>query len=410
MDSQEPATADRMTHVGRQPIYDRAGDVVAYELLFRDAAHATTATRRSAHATSQVMVAAFTEFGLTQLVGTQVCFINVTREFLTGELPIPFESSHAVLEVVETVEVDEEVVQGVKDLIERGFTIALDDFGPGPHEQLLPYATFVKIDMLDVDPAVVENSVRLCREHPHIQLVAERLETEEELARAMDLGFSFFQGHVLGRPRVMSTVKLSPSRLNRLQLLTALSTPEADIDEVTELIDHDPAVSYRILQATNAAASGISNRVSSVREASALLGLERVRQWVTLMLISDLTEATEEQMSVILTRARICQTTADRIGLPGPAAFTTGLLSGVAELVGYSAADIADQLPLAENIERALAHGDGELGGLLNVVRDYEQGDPSGLADLLTPEEAVRVYLNAVEWTHTLTSAHSTTG
>src|SRR6187402_2648266 len=96
-----------LIHVGRQPIYDRAGDVFAYELLFRDAAGATMAAKRSAQATSQVMVAAFTEFGLDQLVGSKACFINVTKEFLVGELPVPFGSDQAVLEVVETVEVDD---------------------------------------------------------------------------------------------------------------------------------------------------------------------------------------------------------------------------------------------------------------------------------------------------------------
>jgi EAL and modified HD-GYP domain-containing signal transduction protein len=394
-----------LTHVGRQPIYDRAGDVVAYELLFRDAGDATVATQRSAHATSQVIVSAFTDFGLTQLVGSQVCFINVTREFLTGDLPIPFESSHAVLEIVDTVEVDDAVIQGVKGLIERGFTIALDRFTPGIHEQLLDSATYVKIDMMGVDPAVVAQRVQLCRRHPHVQLIAERLETEDELSRAMELGFDFFQGHVLGRPHVISTVKLSPSRFNRLHLLTALMATEIDFDEVVSLITHDPALTYRILQATNAAASGLSNRVSSVREAAVLLGLDRVRQWVTLMLVGDLTEATEEQMSVVMTRARMCQTVAQRVGVSAEAAFTTGLLSGVADLVGYSAAELARQLPLSGDIDLALANGAGQLGGLLDVVRDYERGDPTGLADMLSPDDAVNVYLHAIEWSNRLTSS-----
>jgi c-di-GMP-related signal transduction protein len=186
--------------VGRQPIYDRAGDVVAYELLFRDAVDATSASRRSAQATSQVIVSAFTEFGLDQLVGTRACFINVTREFLVGELPIPFDSNQAVLEIVETVEVDDAVIEGVNNLIERGFTIALDDFTPGAHERLLNVATYVKIDMMDVEPDVVYECIQLCRQHPQIQLVAERLETEDDLQRAFALGFDFFQGHVLGRP------------------------------------------------------------------------------------------------------------------------------------------------------------------------------------------------------------------
>ena len=396
-----------LIHVGRQPIYDRAGDVVAYELLFRDAADATAASRRSVEATSRVIVAAFTDFGLDQLVGTRACFINVTREFLVGELPVPFDSNQAVLEIVETVDVDDAVIEGVTELISRGFTIALDDFTLGAHERLLDLATYVKIDVLDTDPAVIARAVERCRRHPHVQLVAERLETEEDLHRAFTFGFDLFQGHVLGRPHVVSTAGLSPSRVSRLRLLSTLSAAEIDFDEAVALITRDPALSYRLLQATNSAASGVATRVSSVREATVLLGLDKVRNWVTLMLLSDLAEAHEDQLMVIMTRARVCQTAADHVGLPADAAFTMGLLSGIADLVGQSPASLADTLPLSEEVVLALAEGAGRLGALLAVVRDYEQGHPAGLAGLLEPDEAVRAYLDAVRWsTQLMAGAH----
>src|SRR5918997_5979031 len=321
----EPAVP--LVHVGRQPIYDRVGDVVAYELLFRDAAEATRATRRSADATGRVIVAAFTEFGLERLVGERACFINVTREFLIGELPVPFAPDQSVLEIVETVDVDDAVVDGVRDLVRRGFTIALDDFTVGAHERLLEFATYVKIDVLDVDPAVVEEAVRRCRRSPHVQLIAERLETPEDLQRAMDLGFDFFQGHVLGQPHVVSTTSLSPARVSRLRLLVALTAADVDFDEVVRLVAGDPALSYRLLQATNSAASGLATRVSSVREAAVLLGTDTVRHWVILMLTSDLAEASPEQLAVALTRAWACRTVALQLDRPADAAFTVGLLS-----------------------------------------------------------------------------------
>jgi EAL and modified HD-GYP domain-containing signal transduction protein len=47
-----------------------------------------------------------------------------------------------VLEIVETVEVDAALGAGVRGLVERGFTIALDDFvWDGPARHLLDAAT-----------------------------------------------------------------------------------------------------------------------------------------------------------------------------------------------------------------------------------------------------------------------------
>jgi c-di-GMP-related signal transduction protein len=398
-----PDTASSLVHVGRQPIYDRAGDVVAYELLFRDAAGATQSSRSSAQATSRVIVAAFTEFGLGQLVGSRACFINVTREFITGELPVPFDSDHAVLEIIETVDVDDAVVAGVTELIGRGFTIALDDYTPGSHDRLLPLTTYVKIDLLDADPAKVADIVRSCRQHhPHVYLVAERLETEDDLHRAFDLGFDYFQGHVLGRPHVLSTAGLTPARLGLVRLISALTEVDVDIDEVATLISQDPALTFRLLQATNSAAAGLKARVSSVRDAIVLLGLPTVRQWVTLMLLSDLTDSADHHMEKIMTRARVCQTVAEQVGLSGDAAFSVGLLSGVADLLGEPSAQLATQLPLAEDVAGALAGGAGRLGGVLAAVRDYERENPADLADLIGPDAAVHVHLAAVAWCNDL--------
>src|SRR5690242_7334541 len=96
-----PEVAD--VHVGRQAIYDRRGGVVAYELLFRNGPAAVAAADGGSFATSQVMVAAFTTVGADDLAGGHPCFINLTADFLLGELPVPFAPEHAVLEVLETV-------------------------------------------------------------------------------------------------------------------------------------------------------------------------------------------------------------------------------------------------------------------------------------------------------------------
>jgi EAL and modified HD-GYP domain-containing signal transduction protein len=387
-----------LVHVGRQPIYDRAGRLSAYELLFRDNPEAGTATRRTATASSRVIVTAFTEFGLRQLVGSRTCFINLTREFVVGELAVPFGPAQVVLEILETIDVDDRVVDGVARLVEQGYTIALDDFNYGGHERLLDLADYIKIDILGTEPSQVAATARWCRQNSRAGLIAERLESDEHLRMALDCGFDMFQGYVLGRPKVMSTVGISAARISRLRLLSALAVDVVDFDEVISLISRDPTVTYRLLQATNAAASGVRVRVSSVQEAAVMLGLDKVRHWVTLMLLSDLAEASEDQLTSTMTRARVCQILAEQLGRPGDAAFTMGLLSGVADLIGQPASDLAAQLPLSEAVRSALADGSGELGHVLVAVRDYERGLLEAAATLVGPDHLVSAYLAAVGW------------
>jgi EAL and modified HD-GYP domain-containing signal transduction protein len=396
-----PTEASRCAvHVGRQPLYDRAGDVTGYELLFRGHAEAVSADERGAYATSRVIITAMTEIGIGALVGDRMCFVNLTREFLVGQLPLPFDHKQVVLEVLETVEIDDEVVAGVASLVAQGYMVALDDFvfrlG---HDRLLELATFVKIDLLGADPAEVAATVAACRRYPRVQLVAERVETPEQLRLARELDFDFFQGYLLGRPQVISAAALSPSRLRRVELLGLLVGPDIPLSRVVALVVSDPALSLRLLAAANADALGLPVKVSSVHDAVLLLGVARLRDWATLMLVSDLDAGDEQPVSGAITRARMCRNLAERMGVPAEMAFTAGLVSAVAEILGQAPAELAARLSLNHEVTDALVAGTGRIGELLALVDAYEASDlPMLVAGPVPSEDTARSYLDAVAW------------
>jgi EAL and modified HD-GYP domain-containing signal transduction protein len=392
-------------HVGRQPIFSRHGDVHGYELLFRGDAGAVDADERGAYATSRVLITAFTEIGIEPLCGRGLCFVNLTREFLVGDLPLPFDAEQVVLEILETVEIDDEVVAAVAGLVRQGYRIALDDyvFGLG-HEPLLELAAYVKIDVLETPPQDLGATVQRCRRYEGVKLVAERIETREQLELARALGFDYFQGYVLGRPQVVSAAALSPSRLARVELLSLLVGPDIPLARVVGLVTSDPALSLRLMAAANADSLGLPVKVSSVHEAVLLLGVGRLRDWATLMLVSDLDDDLgdpgPQQLSAAITRARMCQNIAARMELPPEAAFTVGLVSAVAEVLGQAAADLAVRLSLSHEVTEALVAGAGPLGELLSLVAAYEASDlPMLLAAPLPVEDTARAYLDAVAYT-----------
>lgn len=387
-----PTTGAHPVHVGRQPIFDRAGNVVAFELLFRGSFDAIEAGRQDTYATSHVIVNAFSEFGMEEVAGGRLCFLNMTTEFLTGELVLPFGPSRVVLEVLETVVIDDKVIAGITALVDAGYRIALDDFvwGSG-HERLLDLASYVKLDLLDGDLSRLDEIVVEIRRRPGIQIVAERLETAAHVALADHYGFELRQGYVLSRPQVLTVPTLSPSRLRRLELLSELTKSDADLDQVLSIIETDPALSLRVLRVSNSAAIGSPMRVSSVRQAVVMIGLAQVRQWAMLMVIDDVASATEEQMITALTRARLCETIARLKGAAGDAGFMAGLILGVAELLNLTPAAMAQQIPLAADVATALLAGTGPLGEVLRIATAYEADEPNAL-DLTTP------YMEAMRW------------
>lgn len=386
------ATGTHPVHVGRQPIFDRSGNVVAFELLFRGSFDAIEAGRQDTYATSQVIVNAFSEFGMDEVAGDRLCFLNLTTEFLTGELVLPFGPTRVVLEVLETVVINDEVIAGITALVDAGYRIALDDFvwGSG-HERLLDLASYVKLDLLDGDLSRLDEIVTEIRRRPGIQIVAERLETPAHVALADHYGFELRQGYVLSRPQVLTVPTLSPSRLRRLELLGALTKADADLDQVLSIIETDPALSLRVLRVSNSAAIGSPLRVSSVRQAVVMIGLAHIRQWAMLMVIDDVAEATEEQLITALTRARLCETVARSMRTAPDAGFMAGLIVGVAELLDLTPAAMAHQIPLAADVATALVDGTGPLGEVLRVVTAYENGEPDAL-------DLAASYLEAMRW------------
>ncbi|GIH80999.1 histidine kinase [Planobispora longispora] len=389
-------------HIGRQPIHDDTGALVAYELLFRSHAHAAGASARGAEATSQVIVNAFSEFGLERLTGSRLCFINLTREFLVGELPLPFDSGSVVLEVLESVSIDDQVISGVRKLAEQGFAIALDDFVLGnEHERLLDVASYVKLEVSGVHPELLRTRVAVCRAYKGLRLVAERLETPEDLKFARELGFDLFQGYLLGKPRVLSLDTLEPSRLRHLALISKLADEQTDLEEVVRIVTSDPALSYRILRAANSAAVGLWQRISSVNDAIMIMGTERLRHWVTLMLLSDVVgtdgDVEADRMSHILTRARLCQLLSKPLGLPSDKAFTVGLLSGVADLLGVAPAELISHLALSQDVSDAVIDEYGPLGSVVTTAKAYESGNLPEEKNT-QPDRLAHAYLSAVDW------------
>lgn len=395
-------TTQGWVHVGRQPIYDRELNLHGYELLFRETAEDETASSRGDLATTKVIVHTFTEFGVSYLVGDRLAFVNLTRPFLVGDLPMPLPADSTVLEILETVKVDDRVVEGVIALRAQGYVFALDDFEVGsPAERLLPYVQYVKIDIAGRPGADLQVAVDRARA-VGAMVVAERVEVLEDMETCSRLGVDFLQGFLLARPDVVSSTALAPSQVTCLQLVAKIAEPSLNFDDLEHLVKTDVALTYRMLRAANSAASGSRRRIASVRDALVMLGLRQLRSWLLLMLVGDVTSASEAELSAALTRARTCELLAPKVPTVSiDSAFIAGMLSSLGDLLGRPLEELTQQLPLDPELRAAVVDHTGPLGELLAAVIAYDTGDllqlDTGVLDLDSFEMS-RAYLSAVGW------------
>jgi c-di-GMP-related signal transduction protein len=365
--------------VGRQPIFDRELAVMGYELLFRPipASPLDSAGYQGNQMTAEVVLGSM-HIGIDQLVGNKRLFCNASRGVLVGEVPIILPPQRTVVEILETIVPDAEVLAGCERLLDHGFSLALDDISTYSDAQpFLDVASIIKIDIRATSRWRLPALVRRCRRHD-VTLIAEKVETFDELRRCGALGFDFFQGYLLARPVEVSGRSLDPSRVTRIRLAAKLLDRECPFTELEEIVRFDPAVSYQLLRlASIGAAHGLRRTVSTLREALVLLGWRRIQAWASLLLLGQGGGASDEALAQALTRARMCELLATRAGaLQAELAFTAGLLSSFDLLLDVDLECALRDLPLDAGLRAAVLGGQGHLGQLVAVVKDFQVGQP----------------------------------
>jgi len=387
--------------VARQPIYDAALTVVAYELLYRRAPDATTAEISDPQqATLQVISNAVLEIGLDRLAGGLPVHINFPRQLLLDELLLPLKPERIVIEVLEDVPGDPQVLEGIRRLRARGHRIALDDYSPRScAPELLDVADIVKVDIARDSDEEVRFTVKEAKRRG-LQLIAEEVETVEQFEHCLALGFDGFQGYFLQEPQTFRAQRAPSSRFGMLRLVAALQSDDYALDDVEQLVAQDVATSYRLLRCINSSYYNLPRKVESIRQGIVILGLERLRQLCTVVSLLGFDDRPTSLLVGAMIRARMCQQLGKLAGVRdvGPY-FLTGLFSMLGALLRQPMTEITEELPLAESITKALTAEEGDLGAALRCTRAYERGrwDQVSYRDL-TPAVIRAAYLEAVFW------------
>ena len=386
--------------MARQPIFDRNQKVVAYELLYRTEDAQGHALFANSEATSEVILNAYTSISDAGEVKRVPAFINFTRDILVEQQLPEVSKKYIVLEILEDIEPDEEVVSAVQKLHSEGYRIAMDDFVYAPkYDELLKLAHIVKIDIDALSMDEVRQQVKELKRHK-VTLLAEKIETHQQLESCIELGFKLFQGHFLSKPKVVKGKKIQGSQVALMQLIQELQSTKATPERLEELIIRDPALTYKLLRIVNSAGYSLVRQVESIAEAIVLLGLEQVKKWATLIAMSSNQDKPEELSRSLLIRGRMCEEVARAAKLTNHGSyFMAGMMSGLHAMLDIERETMLEQVPLGDDIKEAVSLGQGPIGQVLRNVVNYENGDWDLLPSDLDGNLYDKAYRTSLEWT-----------
>ncbi|HMW47638.1 MAG TPA: HDOD domain-containing protein [Marinagarivorans sp.] len=357
----------------RQPIFTAKLEVVGYELLFRSSQQNRADFIDGDSASSHVLLYAFGEHRINDVIGDKKAFINFTRNLLLGNAPLPPEQ--LVIEILENITCDKLLLEALKEKKQQGYEFALDDFVlTKDNNALLPFASTIKVDVLNTSEAEITRIIRAAKPYA-IRLLAEKIETHAMFKHCVELGFEWFQGYFLSKPQIVEGVKTSGNIQALLQLLASLMAPEVNIDTVCTAITSDARLTYKILKLANGASKNQAAKFGSIQQAVLLLGLNAIRNWATLLLLTSNDSEPQEIYTQSCARAKLCELIGQQIGDKTFAenCFTLGLLSTLDVYLKMPIKAIAQQLSLSEEMHTGLIKHTGKLGHVLAISLAIEQ-------------------------------------
>lgn len=403
------------SYIARQPILASNRDVFGYELLFRNGEKNAFPGVSDEEATSRLIVEQQFDGDVRDLVGSNSAFINFSRKSLIDEHPKLLPPKNVVIEVLETVEPDDQVIEVCKDLKECGYSLALDDhdFNPAWHPWVHLF-DIIKIDITQFSRAQLASHLSRS-DFQSAQLLAERVETETDFNDCQDMGFSLFQGYFFAKPQMIRKQAVQANKASVIQLLALASNSTIDFDELESVISVDPGLSFKLLRFLNSVHFGLGSRISNLRQALVFLGHKEIKKFVALVSVASLGDAKHNAaITLAATRANFCDALAEKMDdeKVRHSAFLVGLFSMIDTLLEDSMENVLNLLPVDDSIREALLDNQGMGAELLRLTKLFEQADWAEISACserfgVSEEEMGACYQGAVRTASRLMSAAS---
>jgi EAL and modified HD-GYP domain-containing signal transduction protein len=379
---------DSAITLARQPILGTDGKLFGYELLYRGV-HLESTGMGTAQ-TARVLCEAIGNIGLEHLVGDARVFVNFDQDLLETDFYALLPPGQGVVEILETVEATPRVLETLQHLRHRGIAIAADDFVFQPNAlAFLPLVDYVKVDILLAKDQLASYVSRL-KGYP-VQLLAEKVETHEQVALCRDLGFRLFQGYYFARPESVPSQPISATQIGVVDLISELQKPDYEAIELGKKIGADLVLAHQILKLANSAAFRRRRAINSIADAVILLGQDVIRQWASMLLLTRLADNKPSELLVLaLIRGRMCEALGAQRGTTDASQlFTAGVLSVLDALLNRPMNEVVTELALAAPLGEALCGNDtSSLGHALQRAIAYERGDWSFMDSLSAREQS----------------------
>ncbi len=387
--------------VVRQPIFTGAGELIGYEIRFRD-----TPEGRDAFAQS------FLTGGFDNIRADYPAFVPCSRGQFLGQI-IQLADPHTTIPLIPPdVGSEPEVIDAIERFCSAGGQIALDQVTeqPAASDALLPYARWVRLDVRSEDVRALVTTMSRVRVRRDMQLIADHIYDPQQLALAKQLKFDAFQGAQFSRPELLPQSEVPSSTISALRLLSQARDPNVQDRALEDAIAVDPVLTFQLLRIVNSASVG-ARGVTSIGHALRLIGRNALLRWLALAIAATrrgTSDVDEHLVRQAVERARLCEMLAGS-GRDSGTLFLVGLFSLLDVVFRMPIEELVGRVALADDAKEALLDRAGPYADALNFAESYELGLFESAAEVakdmgVDPATIGEIYAGALQWTSEMLS------
>ena len=346
--------------------------------------------------------------GMETLSNDAEVFVQVSNISVFSDIENQCDAPHerVVLRLDKTVLPSDMYLDRLKALRKSGYKLAIRKLEVSQFEdyrEVLQLMDYILLNQRKID--ISKAKIYFQSLFPNIKLCAvgvDSMETFEKLKAAG--GYSLYEGEFFRIPGNRSEHEVSPLKVNYIQLLNMVNSPEFELTEAADIIGRDTALVISLLKMVNRMTR--NSTITSIRHAAAMLGEKELRKWLITAVAGQLyTDKPNELTRMSLLRAKFAENLAPvfSMAIQSSELFLMGLFSVLDVILGMPMKDALETIKVSRNISDALVYHKGIFAFPLEFILQYENANWQEVSRLMIVhniemQPVYDAYLNALRW------------
>jgi c-di-GMP phosphodiesterase len=376
MSERKDGPDDFSVSIARRPVFDHGGRLWGYDLF----CIGNRGVLQNPYALDTAISVASSAYVCLQqiLQGGKKIIVDFTGKSVLDKLPYALPPVFSAIQVGEDIGQQPATMEVLNRLKLDGYPIAIRGFtGNADYEPLYKLANIIGIEIRGKKFERLQADIARVRQYNALPLAGEVQDRQlYEICRG--LKFLLFSGPFFKHPDKVTVRKLSSNEILRFKILKSVETADPDISKIAVAIQSDATICFRLLAFLNSAAFAFRQRIESIQQAVSLLGWYNIKNWLRVILLTDMGQSKEAKDLVLLSaqRGMFLECIArdhDFWGFNPESLHLLGLFSLLDALMALPMAEIVGHLPINNKLKAALCReSNNEYVPLLQLAQCLE--------------------------------------